>query len=187
MKLKLVTIYKKGLEKNYKELRENKLYQQNHGASHFKMIYESFDYKNDKLANNTTSIIAYSTDKNKPIGVLLFFHNINKEIRFYKDKKYINVGDIGIYVQPEYRKQGIASKIVKEFESNFIDFYADICDYAVINTFGSAYNLAFSNFKWFIPNNKMQLEVDLLGNIEKSINEKNTRSLKYYLYRKSNE
>lgn len=179
MKLNIITIYKNGLKNNYKELLDNKLYNKDHGASYFKYLYNNFEKENKDI----TTIIAYSIEDGNPIGVLLFEHYKNKSINSYKLRTYCLIGKIGIYIKPEFRNNGIAKKLILEFENNFIDKYSENIDYILVDAYQAVYEIAFKHFKFFISNNNNLSDTYIINNIKKSINLKGTMSLKYYLYK----
>ena len=187
MDINLITNYKNGLKNNFEELYLNKMYQQNHSGSKFKYLYEE-SFKDTKLRDKwISSIIAYNID-NIPIGVLFFIHNEVKDFRKYEiqDGQYIFriIGKIGIFVKPEYRNKGLAKKLLREFENNFIDLYYKDADYIVVSALEDAYEVSFKSFKWIIPNNRPNSEDGLISSIKKSILENKVRSMRYYEYRK---
>lgn len=184
MKLKFVTTFKDGLKTNYKELKKNELYQEKHGSSQFKYLYDNYesDYSIQNL--NVISVVAYDLELNIPIGVLLFLRFKENKIEEFKGRSFIISGELGIYINPNYRGLKISKKLIKEFENNFFKYEIIKTDYIVINAFEKAYDIAFKYLSWIIPNNKRNFGTSFYDNIDKAIGEKNIRSSKYYRYRK---
>lgn len=181
MTTKIITHYNNGLLKNYKELKHEKMYKNSHGGSYFKYIYDKLD-EGVCLEQSVSSLIAYKNDK--IIGCLLFFHSTAPFHNCYQDYNYINIGTIGVYVKKECRNSGVAKKLFKEFEKNFIELYSYSNDYILVNTLEDAYPVAFKSFNWIIPcqkeNSSYQEQEHLLYAISNG-----KKTLKRYHYEKN--
>jgi GNAT superfamily N-acetyltransferase len=179
--INFVTNYKNGWVKNHKILNKEKLYNSNHCASYFKYIYDKLE-NGYQLEQFVSTIIAY--DKKNPVAVLLFFHNQESHSSFKLDfYKCSNIGTIGLYVKEEYRGKGLAKKIIREFEHNFIDFYADSYDFVTINTLEDLYPISKKYLDWFVPSSKQNCDIHTSQVISEALHN-GRRGMKNYLYQK---
>lgn len=180
--IRFITTYKKGLIKNYKKLKEHSLHNKD-SNSYFKYLYDKLD-SGYSILEPISSIIAFNENNDEPIAVLLFFHSLDLKIQRYEFLNYSRIGIIGVFVKEEYREKGIAKKLIKEFEKNFIDIYTQSLDYVIVDAVENAYPIAENVFDWFIPCNKRNSDEASLEFLVRAIYN-GKRSLKYYQYKKN--
>ena len=75
--INFVTNFNNGLNVNHKLLNKEQMYKTEHSGSYFKYIYDKLE-SGFILEQSTTTIIAY--EDYKPIGVLIFFHSMEKKL-----------------------------------------------------------------------------------------------------------
>ena len=127
-------------------------------------------------------------DNNKPSAWIRFDHEEKNSNSFqfnYIKRKFSTLGMFMIYVLPEYRNKGLASKMTKMFEDELLNYYQnenfDISKYYLINAVDLAYDLLDKNLTYFIPShtfgNFNKNKQDLKGHIRfrsaKTIQEQN--------------
>lgn len=181
--LEIVTKFNTGLNDNFRLLKSEGLYNSHNNGSYFKYLYDQLE-NGYQIEESITSVIAYDDNTGKPIGVLLYFHQTgNNEFKVdYLD--CLNAGTIGIYVKTEFRDQGIAKKLFREMENNFIPLYSYKYDYIVINTLEDAYQIGKKTFEWFLPSHKQNCQFQNIENVKNAvINGK--RTLNYHRYNQS--
>lgn len=144
-----------GFYNNHTMLAENNLYEIGHKNSVFKSLLkiDKEFFKDQKMS----TVIAY--DNNKPIGFILFEHYDkldNGNFTFQKIKRYfLTFGSLMMYVKPEYRKRGIACKMVGLFEEKYKVYVKNnfqiIDQFAIINASGDAHSILCRTLKSFVP------------------------------------
>lgn len=179
--INFVTNFNNGLNVNHKLLNKEQMYKTEHSGSYFKYIYDKLE-SGFILEQSTTTIIAY--EDYKPIGVLIFFHSMEKNSFNLDFSRCNNIGTIGLFIKKEQRGNGIAKKLIKEFENNFINFYLSLYDFIIVNTLEDSYPIANKYFEWFIPCQKQNCNIQATQNISNAINN-GKKGLNTYLYQKS--
>lgn len=114
MALKFVVDWYNGVEKHKDVFLENKMWEQTFEQSTFHNYYTG-KYPRD----NKTTIQCFDDDK--LIAVLIFCHFVydNATIKMRikrKDMLFSSLGEVQLYVKPEYRKMGIATKLVETLD-----------------------------------------------------------------------
>lgn len=119
MALKFVTDWYNGVEKNKDVLLENKMWEQTFEQSTF------YNYYIGKYSReNKTTIQCFDDDK--LIAVLIFCHFVYDDAIMKmrikrKDMLFSSLGEVQLYVKPEYRKAGIATKLVEKLDEELYD------------------------------------------------------------------
>ncbi len=181
--LEIVTKFNTGLNENFRLLKSEGLYNSYHNGSYFKYLYDQLD-NGYNLNQSVTSVIAFDEKTNNPIGVLLYFHQIKDEEFKVDYLDCLNAGTIGVYVKTAYRGQGIAKKLFREMENNFIPLYSYKYDYIVINTLEDAYQVGKKTFEWFIPSHKQNCQFQNIADVRSAVGE-GKRTLNYHRYNQS--
>lgn len=181
--LEIITRFNNGLKDNFRLLKSEGLYNKHHNGSYFKYLYDQLD-NGYELEQSISSVIAFDERSNKPIGVLLFFHHPIIEPFKTNYLDCLNAGTVGVYIKDEYRGKGIAKKLLKEMENNFIPLYSYKYDFIIINALEDAYHVAEKSFEWFIPSHKQNCPYQNVIDVKNALN-KGKRALNYHRYNKS--
>lgn len=181
--LEIVTKFNTGLNENFRLLKSEGLYNSHHNGSYFKYLYERLE-QGYELEQPVSSIIAYEEETKKPVAVLLYFHQVSSHEFKVDYLDCLNAGTVGVYVKTAYRGQGIARKLFKEMENNFIPFYSYKYDYIIVNTLEDAYHIGKKSFEWFIPSHKQNCQFQNVADIKTAVN-CGKRTLNYHRYNKS--
>jgi len=161
-----------GFYDNFEVLKEHKMFEQKYQYSTFK-----FDLRKNKERfkdKNISTLICL--DNNKPIAWIRFDHEEknNNSFQFnYVKRNFSTLGMFMIYVLPEYRNKGLASKMTKMFEEELLQYYQanniNLNKYYLINAVDLAYDLLEKNLQYFIPShtfgNFNKNKQDLKGHI----------------------
>lgn len=164
--IKFITYINNGIQKNYRLLLNNNMYKKENNASYFKYVFELLN-NGGVYDKNTALIIAKDEDSNI-LGVLILFYN-DKKTEIYKKFKYLNLGTIGLFVKEEFRNKGIASLLVKEFESNFHPFYKQF-DFVFINSLEKSYIVTEKKFRKFFSCSKKNCSNEMQSIIDNEVN-----------------
>lgn len=105
-----------GLKNNAALLLEEDMWEQSYGVNSTFLSY----YMNPPKGKYST--LLYYIGK-KLVGVLIFPHFpiYVETVSCNKDVKYCSIGEIQLYVKPEYRNQGIAKAMILEFSKELED------------------------------------------------------------------
>lgn len=161
-----------GFYDNFDILKEHKMFEKKYQYSTFR-----FDLRKNKERfkdKNISTLICFKD--NKPIAWIRFDH-IDKNNQYFQlnyiKRKFSTLGMFMIYVVPEHRNKGLASKITKIFESELLKYYQknniNLNKYYLVNAVDLAYSLLEKNFEFFIPShtfgNFNKNKLDLKGHI----------------------
>lgn len=120
--LKLYLDWEDGLKKNKKMLLREKMWEQSFGTN--STFYKYFI--GERYVKKGTTILAY--DDGLLAGVLIFPHleSMTGSIELSKGVvDYKSIGEVQIYIKPEYRKQGIARKLVERLNKELTEQYKE--------------------------------------------------------------
>lgn len=118
--ISLYVDWEKGLDYNKVNLYKNKMWEESFG--HNSTFYKYFI--NDKKVNKCTTILAYIGEQ--IAGVLIFPHLENMEGKVKTKEGYVSyysIGEVQIYVKPEYRKMNIAKKMIQKLNKDLPSKY----------------------------------------------------------------
>lgn len=165
--------FETGFYDNFDILKEHNMFEKKYKYSTFK-----FDLQKNKekfKERVMTTLIAY--DNEIPIAWIRFDHEEKNSNQFqykYIKRKFTALGMFIIYVKPEYRQKGLASKMISMFELELLKYYqckqGEIDQYIVINGVDLAFDLLEKNLKFFTPSNTFgnfsKNKQDLKGRIQ---------------------
>ena len=165
--------FETGFYDNHDILKEHEMFEKKYQYSTFK-----WDLKKSKekfKERKMTTFIAF--DKDKPVAYIRFDHENQNQNQFqykYIKRKFSTLGMLMIYVKPEYRKNGLASKMISMFESELLNYYqyngGKLDRYILINGVDLAFDLLEKNLKIFTPShtfgNFSKNKQDLKGRIQ---------------------
>ncbi|MBM24253.1 MAG: hypothetical protein CL760_00915 [Chloroflexi bacterium] len=120
--LKLYLDWEDGLKKNKKMLLKERMWEQSFGTN--STFYKYFI--GERYVKKGTTILAY--DDGLLAGVLIFPHleSMTGSIEVLKSVvNYKSIGEVQIYIKPEYRKQGIARKLVERLNKELTERYKE--------------------------------------------------------------
>jgi GNAT superfamily N-acetyltransferase len=163
--------FKTGFYDNFDLLKAHNMYEKKYQYSTFK-----FDLKKDKekfKERDMTTLIAFDGDT--PIAYIRFDHEYDNKQQFqykYIKRNFTALGLLMIYVEPEYRKKGIATDMISYFEKELLNHYKECNEnlniYAIINAVDLAFDLVEKNLNFFIPSHTF-------GNFNKNKNDLKSR------------
>lgn len=112
----MINIHYQGFYDLFDTLKSEELYEKTYDNSHIKYLY-SLNKEEIKSEDENRTVITYEKD-NKIIAILLFKHEIFERKFTHRGTKYKNkeLGQLMLYVKPEYRNQGIAKQLVISLE-----------------------------------------------------------------------
>lgn len=148
------TDYLTGLASFKEKLLQEGMFEKSHKNSYFLKLYQT---PSDEIQGKYTTSMAFNS-RNELMAVLIFEH-INHDLSQFQFKgqkiKFQTIGRLMIYVKPEFRKNGIAQKLILNFNEKLKNFiksnYSQTNDiFFVVNALQKAYSLSVPYLSEFV-------------------------------------